>query len=220
MSSLLSANSVMNSNFALTFKLDGFYRTSKGDGNGDSSEHIDLTRFRHFIVAVFNVKNNVPYEAAADFETSGEYLLAIVTDRFLIITNDYISYDLGHAKNRSPKRVQSGGVGDVRILLDLLKERGFNSDGDRMRDRPSALTWINEKVLVIGFDSGLILGCSCVVEYTKADDSKSANQVSKPVFEFRGQVAAVRSIHIHDDRLWILYENSYLIAVSILHICG
>ena len=204
----------MQEDCALTFNLEGFFRSLKGDSNSEN-ELIDLTRFRHFIVAIYNVHNNAPlYATASDFETSKGYLVAVVTDRYLIVTNDYSSNDLGYARNRSPKRFQPCGVGDVRILLDLLKERGLDSDGDRECDRPSALAWINEKVLVVGFDSGLILGCNCAVEYTKAEETSPVNQVSKPVFEFRGQVAAVRSVHLHDERLWILYENSYLIAVS------
>lgn len=198
-----------------TFNLEGFCRRLKGDNNSEN-ELLDLTRFRHFIVAIYNFQQNdsSSYITASDFETSRGYLLAVVTDRFLIVTNDYASNDLGYARNRSPNRFRPCGVGNIRIILDLLKERGVDSDGDRECDRPSALAWINEKVLVVGFDSGLILGCNCAVEYTKAEETSPVNQVSKPVFEFRGQLSAVRSIHLHDDRLWILYENSYLIAVS------
>ena len=175
---------------------------------------IDLTRFQHVLVSILDLGSSKAAGQSLSHIDPGEIRLAIASERFLIVTNDYCTSEESGRKNK--RRQYHSGVGDVRILLDLLSSRRANED-DGSNDRPSALAWVNDRVILVGFDSGLVLACNCALDDSETDATSLSNQLRKPIFEFRAQISSVRSIHVYEDRIWILHENSYLIAVRIMN---
>jgi len=226
------------------FDLEDFCNKSAqkepSEGGQCNLADLDLSRFQHYLVAIATstVNNNGSNDQMGIRNTWNIITLAIVTERFLIITNDY--YPLPFEKWRNRKvGTQLVGRGDIRKVLDLWGGRyrsastiSSSTVGDdfNVLDKPSALAWINEFVVSVGFDSGLVLCCNCEVQHSFRDSMKGEHDtddfrvsVEKRVaassgdvlLEFRGQISPVRSIKQLNDSIWILYENGYLIAVQI-----
>jgi hypothetical protein len=76
----------------------------------------------------------------------------------------------------------------------------FKNSGDRI----SVMKWIDENVIICGFESGLVLGF---------------DEEGSQLFEFLGSESSVQSIKLSLENreavLWILHENALLIGVRL-----
>ena len=138
----------------------------------------DLDRIQHCLLAVTKAYN---------IGRVPRWLLGFATDKFLILTDNW------EEKDRSSANTDN----DVKIALE------FNEDSGR----PTALTWITDDVICVGFETGVIVCFDCEGE---------------EIFEYKGQDSEVQSIRVESEAnngnnesiLWVLYENGYLVSVS------
>ncbi len=112
------------------------------------------------------------------------FILAIATDKHLILS-DGVSDGLNQQD------------ATIRVVLE------FNEDSIRA----TALRWITDDIICVGFESGYVVCFNCLGE---------------EVFEYRGNKSSVQSIQVcstdvngKGPGMWILYELGYLVSVSV-----
>lgn len=191
----------------------------------------ELSRFQYLPLSLINIgvlESTTLYNCLDNQSMSEvEVLLAIVVGKYLIVTNDCGLRKEGadhRTRSTNDHQLHRSQSKDIKILLDLYSGKGKRVRSEDVdRHKPTYIVWLNGRILVVGFDSGLVICFDC-----KSVPPKESRTTLGPrdhpsedlgpseaavLLEFRGQISPVRSINHQNDRLWILYENNYLVAV-------
>eukprot|EP01038_Epipyxis_sp_PR26KG_P010056 gene10056-13516_t len=155
----------------------------------ECKEYVDFQNRFHICHVAYNTQNT---------------LLAIASEKYLLIlhshTNDTLLLSAPNNVNNSRAALTSLINSTIRLVLQFQQDAG----------RSTCLCWINEYILCIGFEVGLIVCFTC--------DGEN-------IFEYIGNKSSVQSIkkNLHysnndtttmPEGIWVLYEDGLLALIS------
>lgn len=158
------------------------------------SEIIDLERFKFYQTGLYGDS------------------FAIGTDSHLIVNTINLPNNGQNDPNSLYPERLSGGINNSvedgdNASVEGLKVTEFADSSSRI----SSLLWLNDEVICLGFESGLLIGYST--------SAGNGNNKLTELFQFKGSNSIVSSLKLFEDRgvrkLWILYEEGLLLMVTI-----
>ena len=153
----------------------------------------DLDRIQNCLVAV---NTDAPRNGLTP--PLHDCVLALATHSFLVLSNNWSYTREGECSHRDDR---------IKIALEFHEEQGCS--------RPSALKWISDEIIAVGFESGIVVCFNCEGE---------------ELFEYHGQGSPVQAIKAEprdgdassdileaaqEPVMWILYESGFIISVRL-----